>query len=69
MMTERLWIKCCSCKEPLWKQDLEASFQVCPKCGYQYKFSAIARLNLLFDDGWEEIDRSLNSTGPLNFKA
>ena len=69
VVTEGLWIKCSGCKEPLWKKDLEANLQVCPKCSYHYKISAYERLNLLFDPGWQEIDKALYSTDPLNFKA
>jgi acetyl-CoA carboxylase carboxyl transferase subunit beta len=69
VVTEGLWIKCTGCKEPLWKKDLEANFHVCPKCGYHYKIGAYERLNILFDPGWEEIDGTLYSTDPLNFKA
>ena len=69
VQTEGLWIKCAGCKEPLWKKDLEANLQVCAKCGYHYKISAYERLSLLFDAGWQEMDASLHSTDPLNFKA
>jgi len=69
VMTEGLWIKCMGCKEPLWKKDLAANQQVCPKCNYHYKISAHERLNLLFDEGWTETDITLRSTDPLNFKA
>jgi len=69
VVTEGLWIKCSGCKEPLWKKDLESNLQVCPKCRYHYKISAMERLNLLFDDGWMELDRCMRSTDPLNFKA
>jgi acetyl-CoA carboxylase carboxyl transferase subunit beta len=69
VVTEGLWIKCGGCKEPLWKKDLENNSQVCPKCKHHYKISALERLNLLFDSGWQEIDKSLHSTDPLNFKA
>ena len=69
VVTEGLWIKCTGCKEPLWKKDLEANLQVCPKCSYHYKISAYDRLHLLFDGDWQEIDASLHSTDPLNFKG
>jgi acetyl-CoA carboxylase carboxyl transferase subunit beta len=69
VMTEGLWIKCTGCKEPLWKKDLSANFQVCPKCGYHYNISAYDRLNMLLDDNWREYDASLYSTDPLDFKA
>jgi len=69
VVTEGLWIKCSGCKEALWKKDIEANLQVCPKCRYHYKFGALERLHLLFDEGWQEIDSCLYSTDPLNFKA
>jgi acetyl-CoA carboxylase carboxyl transferase subunit beta len=69
VVTEGLWIKCSGCKEPLWKRDLETNLQVCPKCRYHYKISAVERLNQLFDEGWTELDRCMRSTDPLNFKA
>jgi acetyl-CoA carboxylase carboxyl transferase subunit beta len=69
VMTEGLWIKCDGCKEPLWKKDLEANIQVCPKCGYHYYLSAFDRLNLLLDENWQEVDAGLYSTDPLDFKA
>ena len=69
VVTEGLWIKCSGCKETLWKKDLESNLQVCPKCRYHYKISAIERLNLLFDEGWAELDRCLHSVDPLDFKA
>src|SRR5437773_7535880 len=69
VVTEGLWIKCDGCKDPLWKKDLEANFQVCPKCNHHYKISAYDRIDLLMDPGWSEHDASLYSTDPLNFKA
>jgi acetyl-CoA carboxylase carboxyl transferase subunit beta len=69
VVTEGLWIKCVGCKEPLWKKDLEAHLQVCPKCDYHYKISAHERLNILFDAGWQETDCGIKSTDPLHFKA
>src|SRR5438093_3174130 len=69
VVTEGLWIKCGGCKEPIWKKDLAANMQVCPKCGYHYKISAQERLNSLLDEGWTEQDSTLRSTDPLDFKA
>ena len=31
--TEGLWQKCESCRQIIWKKDLEANWNVCPKCG------------------------------------
>ena len=69
VLTEGLWIKCDGCREPVWKKDLEANGQVCPKCEFHYKITAHDRLPLLLDEGWTEFDETLYSTDPLNFKA
>jgi acetyl-CoA carboxylase carboxyl transferase subunit beta len=68
IQTEGLWVKCAKCKQILWKKDLEANFQCCPKCGHHFKLSSHARLELLFDDGkYTEHDAGLASTDPLKF--
>ena len=66
--TEGLWLKCDSCSEIIWKKDLDKSLNTCIKCGFHFKIEAQARLDLLFDDGrWDEHDKSLTSTDPLQF--
>jgi acetyl-CoA carboxylase carboxyl transferase subunit beta len=69
ILTEGLWIKCEGCKEPLWRKDLESNLNVCPKCGYHYRITAMERLNLLLDPGWTTLDASLHATDPLKFVA
>ena len=69
VLTEGLWIKCEGCREPVWKKDLEANGNLCPKCGYHYRITAYERLDLLLDEGWKEFDSSLYSTDPLKFRA
>ena len=69
VLTEGLWIKCEGCREPVWKKDLEANGNLCPKCGYHYRITAYERLDLLLDEGWKEFDSTLYSTDPLNFRA
>jgi acetyl-CoA carboxylase carboxyl transferase subunit beta len=69
VQTEGLWVKCEKCKQALWKKDLEASLQCCPKCGFHFKLSARARLETLFDEGqYTEHDARLSSTDPLHFR-
>ncbi|MFZ0638644.1 MAG: acetyl-CoA carboxylase, carboxyltransferase subunit beta [Candidatus Acidiferrales bacterium] len=66
--TEGLWIKCDTCRSIIWKKDLEANWEVCPKCEYHFRLSAKRRLDLLLDDGkWTERDAELVSTDPLKF--
>ncbi len=68
VQTEGLWVKCEGCKQILWKKDLEANLQCCPKCNFHFKMSARARLEMLLDDGrYTEHDAGLTSTDPLSF--
>ncbi|MBZ5580537.1 MAG: acetyl-CoA carboxylase, carboxyltransferase subunit beta [Acidobacteriia bacterium] len=66
--TEGLWQKCEGCRQIIWKKDLEANWNVCPKCGSHSRIDAIARLKLLCDDGaYLEFDAGLASSDPLGF--
>jgi len=65
--TEGLWIKCLGCRQTIWKADLEANHNVCPKCQYHFKISATQRLDLLLEPGYQLVDAGLRSTDPLNF--
>jgi len=66
--TEGLWVKCESCRQIIWKKDLEDNMNVCPKCGKHFRIDARTRLALLFDDGeYETSDDNLASTDPLKF--
>jgi len=66
--TEGLWTKCDHCRQIIWRRALEDSFQVCPKCGFHFRVDAASRLRMLFDGGaYEELDRDLASTDPLDF--
>ena len=69
VIPEGLWQKCVSCKEPVWKKDVDANLQVCPKCNHHYKIGAVDRLNLLFDGSWKELDQGMFSIDPLEFTA
>jgi len=65
--TEGLWIKCEACRAIVWKKDLEANWNVCPKCQFHFKLNAAKRLELLLDGQWTEHDASMISTDPLDF--
>ncbi len=65
--TEGLWIKCDGCGQIIWKADLEANLQVCPKCGRHNRIGARARIESLLDPGFEVVDGGLISTDPLHF--
>jgi acetyl-CoA carboxylase carboxyl transferase subunit beta len=69
VQTEGLWVKCEGCKQILWKKDLDANLQCCPKCNHHFKMGSRARLEMLFDDGrYAELDATLASTDPLQFR-
>jgi acetyl-CoA carboxylase carboxyl transferase subunit beta len=65
--TEGLWIKCGSCQKPLFKADLEANLQVCPKCSHHFRFDARSRVAALLEPGYTLVDLELKSTDPLEF--
>jgi acetyl-CoA carboxylase carboxyl transferase subunit beta len=66
--TEGLWVKCESCRQIIWKKDLEENLNVCPKCQKHFRIDARTRLALLLDDNeYETFDENLSSTDPLKF--
>jgi acetyl-CoA carboxylase carboxyl transferase subunit beta len=66
--TEGLWQKCDGCREIIWKKDLDANHNVCPKCDRHFRMDAASRLAMLFDDGvYEPCDVGLISSDPLKF--
>jgi acetyl-CoA carboxylase carboxyl transferase subunit beta len=65
--TEGLWTKCEGCRAPLWKADLDANLQVCPKCGKHFRLGAKARIESLLEPGYELVDLELKATDPLSF--
>jgi len=66
---EGLWVKCDSCKEIVYKKEVDKNLKVCPKCNYHFRISARERLKLLADEGtFTEFDVDLLSGNPLDFK-
>jgi acetyl-CoA carboxylase carboxyl transferase subunit beta len=66
--TEGLWIKCEGCRQVIWKKDLDANLNVCPKCERHFRINAEQRLDLLLDNAeYEVFDDDLASTDPLHF--
>ena len=69
VVTEGLWIKCDSCKEIVYRAEVERAGRVCPKCRYPFRISARERIALLTDAGsFEEHAAGLTAADPLNFK-
>ena len=66
---EGLWVKCDSCKEIIYKKEIDKNLRICPKCNYHFRISARERIKLLVDEGsFAEIDSGLTSNDPLVFK-
>lgn len=66
---EGLWVKCDSCKEIVYRAEVDRAGRVCPRCRYPFRLSARERIALLADEGsFEERDTGLRSVDPLSFK-
>jgi len=59
--------KCPSCGEILYRARLEQNHWVCPVCGYHSRLSADGYVQLLLDEGWEELWPNVRSADPLHF--
>src|SRR5262245_41157651 len=68
-IAEGLWIKCDSCKEIVYRPEVDRAGRVCPRCGYPFRISARERIALLVDEGsFEERDVGVTSRDPLEFR-
>src|SRR3546814_7020970 len=66
---EGLWVKCPSCEAVLYKEDLLATLNVCPKCSHHMRIGARARIDALLDaEGRVEIGANTRPMDPLKFK-
>lgn len=65
--TEGLWTQCGSCRQAIFKKDLEDNLNVCPKCGHHFRINAGHRIRLLLEPGYQLVDMELRSTDPLEF--
>ncbi|MCF7825795.1 MAG: acetyl-CoA carboxylase, carboxyltransferase subunit beta [Candidatus Marinimicrobia bacterium] len=67
---EGLWVKCPSCRQILYKAELMQSNNVCYKCGYHFRISAVNYIDLLLDtEGRQQHFKGIKSLDPLKFKA
>ncbi|MEJ2695335.1 MAG: acetyl-CoA carboxylase, carboxyltransferase subunit beta [Candidatus Sulfobium sp.] len=66
---EGLWVKCESCREIIYRKEIDRNLRICPKCNYHFRISARERIKLLVDEGsFAEMDAGLSSSDPLNFR-
>ncbi len=69
VIAEGLWIKCDSCKEIVYRAEVERAGRVCPKCRYAFRITARERIAHLIDHGtFEEQDGAVVPSDPLGFK-
>jgi acetyl-CoA carboxylase carboxyl transferase subunit beta len=66
---EGVWVKCPSCESVLYKEDLKATLNVCPKCDHHMRIGSRARIDALLDaDGRVEIGQDTRPMDPLKFR-
>ena len=66
---EGLWEKCDKCGAALYREELRANLEVCPKCAHHAPIRARARLAAFLDpDSGIEIGAALGPTDVLKFK-
>ena len=69
VIAEGLWIKCESCKQIMYRPEVERAGRVCPKCHYPFRITARERIAILADPGsFEEHETGLTTADPLGFK-
>ena len=65
-----VWLKCPSCSQAIYRNELEENLHVCPGCQHHFRIAARRRLEWLVDpDSFEETHREVLSQDPLNFKV
>jgi|TARA_B110000858_G_scaffold192037_1_gene242148 acetyl-CoA carboxylase carboxyl transferase subunit beta len=65
---ENLWTTC-SCKNLIYKEELNTNQKVCPKCGAHHKLTCRERFETFFDNkDYELIETPLPKDDPLNFE-
>lgn len=68
ILPEGLWVKCESCGEILYRNELEKNLWICHKCNFHFRINCRNYITLLLDDGaFDELDRHLETVDPLEF--
>lgn len=63
-----LWMKCPSCGEIIYKEEVKANLEVCTKCDHHFILPRQARLDLLSDEGtFQQWAGSIKSIDALGF--
>jgi acetyl-CoA carboxylase carboxyl transferase subunit beta len=68
VLPEGIWVKCDSCGEVLYRNELEKNLWICHKCNFHFRISCTDYISLLLDEGsFEEYDADMESADPLEF--
>ncbi|OGJ91792.1 MAG: acetyl-CoA carboxylase subunit beta [Candidatus Raymondbacteria bacterium RifOxyA12_full_50_37] len=68
-INDDLWLKCDSCKEIIYRKEVEKILWICPNCSWHFQInSEIYRAILIDQDSFKEIDRDMGSNDILKFK-
>ncbi len=63
-----VWMKCTSCKQPVYRTEVEDNLMVCPACGFHFRIGARDRLETLVDpESFTETHTEVQSADPLQF--
>lgn len=64
------WVKCDSCKETLYKEEVHQNLSVCPNCGKHFRLSSRRRMKQIVDEGtFEELGKGIITKDPLQFEG
>ncbi len=69
LLPDGLWIKCENCGEIIYRSQLQARMNVCPKCDYHFRVNSREYVEYLFDEGsFEEFNQKIAPGDPLHFR-
>lgn len=62
------WVKCPNCHALMYYKEVEALYNVCPKCSHHMRLSGYERIAVLVDeDSFVEYDNNLEPVDPIKF--
>lgn len=68
-LPDGLWIKCESCGEIIYRNQLKSRMHVCPKCNYHFRVNSWEYISYLFDEkSFAEFNADIQPGDPLKFK-
>lgn len=66
--SDDIWVRCPSCKEIIFRKELERNLNVCPKCEHHLRLTVEQRLAITIDRAtWRELFADLAVGDPLEF--